>query len=99
MNDAIKGAGQDKLMAPNPDDNAQANGNIGHLACGCPSVREDGKDAIWPVQNDFMTMNGKRIGIQIVQCTTCLKNVGIGAIEIAQPLIQAPGPTRLPPTG
>ena len=93
MNGNGKGAGQDKPTAP--DEKAKTNGHIERLVCGC---RADRKDPTWVCKNDFMTMNGKRIGIQVIQCTGCMKNISIGAIEIEQPLIQPAG-TILPPTG
>ncbi len=92
MNDAIKGAGQDKPTAP--EEQAKTNGHVDRLPCGC---RADRKDATWTCSNDFMTMNGKRIGIQVIQCTSCMKNISIGAIELQQPLIQTPGPKLIPP--
>ncbi len=92
MNDAIKGAGQDKPTAP--DEKAHTNGHVDRLRCGC---RADRKDPTWECWNDFMSMNGKRIGIRVIQCTNCLKNISIGAIELEQPLIQTPGPKLIPP--
>ncbi len=92
MNDAIKGAGQDKPTAP--EEQAKTNGHVDRLKCGC---RADRKNPTWTVINDFMVMNGKRLGLQLIVCTNCKLPLSIGAIELEQPLIHNPGPTRLPP--
>ncbi len=92
MKDEIKGAGQDKPTAP--DEKAHTTGHVDRLACGC---RADRKNPTWTCSNDFMQINGQRIGIQLIVCTGCKLPLSIGAIQIQQPLIATPGPKLIPP--
>ena len=86
MSDNGKGAGHSEPMAP--VEQAQTNGSAKRMACGC---RPDPKVKPRAIVNDFMVMNGQRIGIQITQCDVCHRNISIGAVQLPAPRIQPAG--------